>query len=196
MREKVPDHSWLSKTRSRPAHEAHEKMLGWAPGLVAGRGRRKSGEDAAASVVGVRQGHRERTLTVPSRINRTIGSSASERPFQASPCARSTDGAASPKNLMIRSLTSPHDRIASSRPKTRQQIPTQIATGPRIGDDGSKIEGQRGAAGRPAPRHRRDPSRDTDADRKESLVGTPTIVDLVREELPFPRSLKTAASAP
>jgi hypothetical protein len=28
------------------------------------------------------------------------------------------------------SLTSPHDRIASCRPKTRQSIPTEIATGP------------------------------------------------------------------
>ena len=58
----------------------------WSQGAVGA----SRGEDAAASVVGVRQGHRERTLTVPSRINRTIGSSASERPFQASPCARST----------------------------------------------------------------------------------------------------------
>jgi hypothetical protein len=27
-------------------------------------------------------------------------------------------------------LTSPHDRIASCRPKARQKIPTQLATGP------------------------------------------------------------------
>ena len=41
-----------------------------------------------------------------------------------SPCARSTDGKASPRNPPIRSLTSPHDPIASCRPKTRQSIPT------------------------------------------------------------------------
>ena len=37
----------------------------------------------------------------------------------------------SPRNQTIRSLTSPHDRIASCRPKMRQSIPTQVATGPR-----------------------------------------------------------------
>src|SRR5271166_2706407 len=47
-----------------------------------------------------------------------------------SPCARSTDGRPSPTSHLTRSLTSPHDRIASCRPKTRQQIPTQLATGP------------------------------------------------------------------
>jgi hypothetical protein len=41
------------------------------------------------------------------------------------------DGKASPKNPTIRSLTSPLDRIASCRPQTRQQFPTQSATGPR-----------------------------------------------------------------
>ena len=46
------------------------------------------------------------------------------------PCAKSTAGRASPKSQTIRSLTSPHDRIASCRPKTRQPIPTQVATAP------------------------------------------------------------------
>ena len=37
-RDKVPDHSWLSKTRSRLPHEAHEKIFGWVLNLVAARG--------------------------------------------------------------------------------------------------------------------------------------------------------------
>ncbi len=37
-REKVPDHSWLSKTRSRLPNEAHEKVFGWVLSLVAARG--------------------------------------------------------------------------------------------------------------------------------------------------------------
>jgi transposase len=37
-RDKVPDHSWLSKTRSRLPHEAHEAVFGWVLGLVAGHG--------------------------------------------------------------------------------------------------------------------------------------------------------------
>ena len=45
-------------------------------------------------------------------------------PQDRSPCVRSTDGRPSPRNQTIRSLTSPHDRIASCRPKTRQSIPT------------------------------------------------------------------------
>ena len=39
------------------------------------------------------------------------------RPQDRSPCARSTDGRPSPRNQTIRSLTSPHDRIASCRPE-------------------------------------------------------------------------------
>ena len=34
-REKAPDHSWLSRTRSRLPHEAHEKVFGWVLKLVA-----------------------------------------------------------------------------------------------------------------------------------------------------------------
>src|ERR1700690_3797430 len=34
-REKVPDHSWLSRTRSRLPHEAHETVFGWVLKLVA-----------------------------------------------------------------------------------------------------------------------------------------------------------------
>ena len=45
-------------------------------------------------------------------------------------CARSTDGRPSRRNQTIRPLTSPHDRIASCRPKTPHPIPTQVATGP------------------------------------------------------------------
>jgi len=37
-REKVPDHSWLSRTRSRLPHEAHEKVFGFVLKLVAERG--------------------------------------------------------------------------------------------------------------------------------------------------------------
>src|SRR6202171_3455539 len=37
-RDKVPDHSWLSKTRSRLPHEVHEKVFGWVLALVAERG--------------------------------------------------------------------------------------------------------------------------------------------------------------
>src|SRR5271166_4558603 len=36
--ERVPDHSWLSLTRSRLPHEAHEKVFGWVLKLVAERG--------------------------------------------------------------------------------------------------------------------------------------------------------------
>ena len=34
-REKVPDHSWLSKTRGRLPHEVHERVFGWVLKLVA-----------------------------------------------------------------------------------------------------------------------------------------------------------------
>ena len=37
-RDKVPDHSWLSKTRSRLPHEVHEKVFGWVLAVVAERG--------------------------------------------------------------------------------------------------------------------------------------------------------------
>jgi transposase len=37
-REKVPDHSWLSKTRGRLPHEIHETVFGWVLQLVAGHG--------------------------------------------------------------------------------------------------------------------------------------------------------------
>jgi transposase len=37
-RDKVPDHSWLSKTRSRLPHEVHEEIFGWVLALVAARG--------------------------------------------------------------------------------------------------------------------------------------------------------------
>ena len=37
-RDKVPDHSWLSKTRSRLPHEVHEKVFSWVLALVAERG--------------------------------------------------------------------------------------------------------------------------------------------------------------
>ena len=36
--ERVPDHSWLSRTRSRLPHEAHETGFGWVLKLVAERG--------------------------------------------------------------------------------------------------------------------------------------------------------------
>jgi hypothetical protein len=38
QRDKVPDHSWLSKTRSRLPHEVHEQVFGWVLNLVAERG--------------------------------------------------------------------------------------------------------------------------------------------------------------
>jgi transposase len=37
-REKVPDHSWLSKTRGRLPHEIHETVFGWVLQLVAAQG--------------------------------------------------------------------------------------------------------------------------------------------------------------
>jgi transposase len=37
-RDKVPDHSWLSKTRSRLPHEVHEKVFGFVLKLVADHG--------------------------------------------------------------------------------------------------------------------------------------------------------------
>ena len=37
-REKVPDHSWLSKTRGRLPHEVHERVFGWVLTLVAEHG--------------------------------------------------------------------------------------------------------------------------------------------------------------
>ncbi len=37
-RDKVPDHSWLSKTRGRLPHEVHEKVFDWVLALVAARG--------------------------------------------------------------------------------------------------------------------------------------------------------------
>src|SRR6202030_1730999 len=37
-REKVPDHSWLSKTRGRLPHEIHAKVFGWVLQLVAEQG--------------------------------------------------------------------------------------------------------------------------------------------------------------
>jgi hypothetical protein len=36
-REKVPDHSWLSRKRSHLPHEAPEKVFGWVLKLVAWR---------------------------------------------------------------------------------------------------------------------------------------------------------------
>jgi len=36
--DKVPDHSWLSRTRTRLPHEAHETVFGWVLKLVAERG--------------------------------------------------------------------------------------------------------------------------------------------------------------
>lgn len=37
-RDKVADHSWLSRTRSRLPHEVHEQVFGWILNLVAERG--------------------------------------------------------------------------------------------------------------------------------------------------------------
>jgi transposase len=37
-RERVPDHSWLSKTRSRLAHEVHAEVFGWVLALIADAG--------------------------------------------------------------------------------------------------------------------------------------------------------------
>jgi transposase len=36
--ERVPDHSWLSKTRSRLPHEVHERVFGWVLLLIAEHG--------------------------------------------------------------------------------------------------------------------------------------------------------------
>src|ERR671929_347827 len=37
-RQRVPDHSWLSKTRGRLPHEVHERVFGWVLALIAWRG--------------------------------------------------------------------------------------------------------------------------------------------------------------
>lgn len=50
-REKVPDHSWMSKTRSRLPHEVHDQIFGWVLALVAGHDLVKAeriGVDASA----------------------------------------------------------------------------------------------------------------------------------------------------
>jgi transposase len=36
--DRVPDHSWLSKTRGRLPHEVHERVFGWVLALIADRG--------------------------------------------------------------------------------------------------------------------------------------------------------------
>jgi transposase/osmotically-inducible protein OsmY len=36
--ERVPDHSWMSKTRSRLPHEVHERVFGWVLALIAEHG--------------------------------------------------------------------------------------------------------------------------------------------------------------
>jgi transposase len=36
--DRVPDHSWMSKTRGRLPHEVHERVFGWVLALVAERG--------------------------------------------------------------------------------------------------------------------------------------------------------------
>src|SRR3954466_3581009 len=38
MTDRVPDHSWLSKTRGRLPHEVHETVFGWVLKLVAEQG--------------------------------------------------------------------------------------------------------------------------------------------------------------
>ncbi|WP_371441519.1 transposase [Methylosinus sp. R-45379] len=48
-REKVPDHSWLSKTRSRLPHEVHEKAFGFVLKLVAERGLVKASVSASTA---------------------------------------------------------------------------------------------------------------------------------------------------
>ncbi len=37
--DRVPDHSWLSKTRSRLPHEVHEAVFGWVLARIAEHGR-------------------------------------------------------------------------------------------------------------------------------------------------------------
>src|SRR3954451_20442328 len=36
--DRVPDHSWMSKTRGRLPHEVHERVFGWVLALIAERG--------------------------------------------------------------------------------------------------------------------------------------------------------------
>src|SRR5215207_5394521 len=38
MTDRVPDHSWLSKTRGRLPHKVHERVFGWVLALIAERG--------------------------------------------------------------------------------------------------------------------------------------------------------------
>ena len=37
-KDRVPDHSWLSKTRSRLPHEVHDRVFGWVLALIAAHG--------------------------------------------------------------------------------------------------------------------------------------------------------------
>jgi transposase len=49
-REKVPDHSWLSKTRGRLPYEVHERVFGWVLKLVAEQGLVTSTMEANAAL--------------------------------------------------------------------------------------------------------------------------------------------------
>ena len=67
-RDKVPDHSWLSRTRSRLPHEAHEKVFGWVLKLVAERG----------LVKGERIGVDGSTMEANAALRRSCGATAAK----------------------------------------------------------------------------------------------------------------------
>src|SRR5215213_5957796 len=46
MTDRVPDHSWLSKTRSRLPHEVHETVFGWVLALIAERGLERMAQES------------------------------------------------------------------------------------------------------------------------------------------------------
>ena len=69
-------------------------------------------------LVGAARGRRKRRRRLLRRVMRK------------SPCKRSTDEKASPKNLPIRSLFSPPNQMTLGRSELRQQISTRFETGP------------------------------------------------------------------
>lgn len=113
-RDKVPDDSWLSKTRSRLPHEVHEKVFGWVLALVGERGlvkgarigvdgstmeadyraardRRDLSPDADPHGAGERRHDAEDRRSRPAR-SRPQGQEATTLPVTLEAAARNLDG--------------------------------------------------------------------------------------------------------
>ncbi len=71
-RDKVPDHSWLSKTRSRLPHEVHDKIFAWVLALVAAH------DLVKAERVGVDGSTREANAALRAIVRRDTGESYRE----------------------------------------------------------------------------------------------------------------------